>query len=68
MLSESFQKGLKGIAAAAGFVLIGALVALVLSEFQGEFEMELEEGRGYIRVMGPGEQCELPEGFHLGDP
>ncbi|MBW4484394.1 MAG: hypothetical protein KME14_17800 [Tildeniella torsiva UHER 1998/13D] len=68
MLSESFQQGLKGVAAAAGFVLVGALVALVLSEFQGEFEMELQDGRGYVRVMGPGGQCELPEGFHLSDP
>lgn len=68
MLSESFQQGLKGVAAAAGFVLIGALVALVLSEFQGEFEMELQDGGGYIRVVGPTGQCELPNEFQPSDP
>lgn len=68
MLRESFQQGLKGVAAAAGLVLVGALVALVLAEFQGEFEMELHDKGGYVRVVGPGGKCELPDGFQPGDP
>lgn len=68
MLSESFQRGLKGVTAAAGFVLMGAMVALVLSEFQGEFEMQLQDGGGYIRVVGPTGQCELPNDFRPSDP
>lgn len=68
MLSEAFQQGLKGVAAAAGFVLLGALVALVLSEFQGEFEMELQNGGGYIRVVGPAGPCGLPDDLSSSDP
>lgn len=68
MLSESFQQFLKGVSAAAGFVLMGALVALVLSGFQGQFELELGKGEGRIKVIGAGDRCELRDASHRSHP
>ncbi|WP_017298614.1 hypothetical protein [Nodosilinea nodulosa] len=59
MLSESFKQFVKAVSGAAGLVLTGALLALVLSGFQGYLEMELKDGGGSFRIVGPGGTCEM---------
>ncbi|WP_035988036.1 hypothetical protein [Leptolyngbya sp. KIOST-1] len=59
MFSEAFQQGVKGVAGAAGLVLMGALLALVLSGFQGHLEMELRDGGGSFRIVGPAGHCPI---------
>jgi hypothetical protein len=61
MFSEQFQNLLKGASITACWILLGVLVALFISEFQGQFEVRLNSEEGYVKMIGPSSQCPEPK-------